>query len=218
MKDSKSFGELKESVQKRREQYLIEKGQEDQILKSIEKRKEKISKLEKEISHLRKVDLLLKQASEYARSQFKEQLEYLITSSLQSVFQKELSFHIELFESHNSPGASFLIEEEVGDERVYYDPLESRGGGLVDMISIILRIAFLYFLEPKIEGPLLLDEPAKHLSDEYVHDFANFLKSLTTDLDLQILLVTHNDHFSFMADKIYKTDFKNHKTTLEELE
>lgn len=218
MKTSVDLQDLKTRVKGRREKYLIAKGQENQIQESIKNREKKIKELEKEQDHLRKVDILLKQASEYARSQIKEQLEYLVTASLQAVFQKELSFYIELFESHNSPAASFLIEETIEDQKVYYDPLESRGGGLVDMISIILRIAFLYFLEPKMYGPLLMDEPAKHLSDEYVHDFADFLKSLSEDLDLQILLVTHNDHFSFMGDKIYKTKLKDHITHLTELE
>ena len=75
-------------------------------------------------------------------------------------------------------------------------PEQSRGGGVIDIISLALRIAFLQIHKPKIEGPLILDEPAKHVSEDYIFNVADFLKRASEMFNRQIIIVTHNNHLS----------------------
>ena len=89
------------------------------------------------------------------------------------------------------------------DEKVLLQTGRRWGGGVVDTVSIALRIAFLLKYSPPIQGPIILDEPAKHLSDEYVFNIAEFLKQVCKEFNRQIILVTHNQHLSAIGDKTY---------------
>jgi DNA repair exonuclease SbcCD ATPase subunit len=65
-----------------------------------------------------------------------------------------------------------------------------------------LRVAVLQtFSRPKIIGPLVLDEPAKHVSDEYITRVTKFLKNVSEMYERQIIVVTHQQHLSQVADK-----------------
>jgi DNA repair exonuclease SbcCD ATPase subunit len=54
-----------------------------------------------------------------------------------------------------------------------------------------------------IEGPFILDEPAKHVSEEYIINVGKFLKEINTNFNRQIIMVTHNTHLSEISDKRY---------------
>jgi len=57
-----------------------------------------------------------------------------------------------------------------------------------------------------IKGPIILDEPAKHVSDDYITQVAEFLKQVTYMFNRQVIMVTHNRHLSEMADKWYRVE------------
>lgn len=74
----------------------------------------------------------------------------------------------------------------------------------MDIISLAIRIAMMQIHDPKIDGPLILDEPAKHVSDEYIVNVADFIKQISTTFKRQIIMVTHNNHLLQSADACYK--------------
>ena len=87
-------------------------------------------------------------------------------------------------------------------------PQEARGGGIVDIISLALRVAMLQCGPGKIEGPLLLDEPAKHVSEEYITQVGEFLRQVSKSFNRQVIIVTHDRHLSEIADKSYRIELK----------
>lgn len=62
---------------------------------------------------------------------------------------------------------------------------------------------------PKIEGPLILDEPAKHVSDDYIVNVAEFLKNVSSMFNRQIIMVTHNSHLLESGDYVYRVTLNN---------
>jgi ABC-type nitrate/sulfonate/bicarbonate transport system ATPase subunit len=72
------------------------------------------------------------------------------------------------------------------------DPLDSSGGGVVDVASLGLRIASLVLTKPERRRLLCLDEPLKHLSRSYVPRAKEMLETLTEELGFQLILVTHD--------------------------
>jgi DNA repair exonuclease SbcCD ATPase subunit len=72
------------------------------------------------------------------------------------------------------------------------DPLGSRGGGVVDIVSLALRIVILELYTPRIDGPLMLDEPTKQLSKEFSDRAAELLRAISERTGRQIILVTHD--------------------------
>jgi hypothetical protein len=108
-----------------------------------------------------KVMILLQKTSDYARSQMKTTIEYIVTNALQVVFGQEIRFEVELGTRAGAPTAEFYVVDEAG---LRYKPMDARGGGLVDVICTALRLSVLELYQPKIDGPLILDEAGKHVS------------------------------------------------------
>ena len=87
----------------------------------------------------------------------------------------------------------------------------------MDIISLALRIAFLQVHKPKIEGPLILDEPAKHVSEDYIFNVADFLKRTSEMFNRQIIMVTHNNHLASISTNAYKVYMKGTESRLEKI-
>ncbi len=195
------ISDLRNRYEKREEKYIQAIGRKEQIEKLILSTEKEIEKTAASLDNLQKVDSLFKITSDYARQQSKLQIESIVSNCLSVIFEKPLRFIIELKEMRNRSSAEFFIAEE-GEEP--YGIIDSRGGGVVDIVSLSLRIAFLLKTKPKIEGPLILDEPAKHVSMDYIYNVADFLKKISLEFNRQIILISHDDHLSAMADQSYK--------------
>ena len=128
-----------------------------------------------------------------------------------------MEFKIEINELYGKPNAEFYVLTKTEESIIKTKPELSRGGGVVDIISLALRIAFLEIYKPKIEGPLILDEPAKHVSEEYIFNVADFLKKTSELFNRQIIMVTHNNHLSSIGTKAYRVYMKESKSYLEEI-
>ncbi len=165
---------------------------------------EEIAFLEKENQRLEKVAQLFQLTATFSREQSKAHIEALVTHCLRIVFSTDLSFSIEMAEANRRTHAHFLIEDEIDGTRTTFPPQEARGGGLVDVVSLALRISLLLRYQPPVRGILLLDEPAKHLSEEYIHNVAELLLQVAEEFDLQIILVTHDRHLAYMGETVYE--------------
>lgn len=194
-----------------------EQGKKEKILEEINNNKDKINNIQSEVDLIEKVSLLLQRTSEFARNQAKVQIESLTTNCLQFIFENNIEFEIEIEELYGKANAEFYVTSNIEDTIVRTKPEQSRGGGVVDIISLALRIAFLQVHKPKIEGPLILDEPAKHVSEEYIFNVADFLKRTSEIFERQIIMVTHNNHLSSIGTKSYKIYMKNSESYVEQI-
>lgn len=197
---------LKNRYEKLREYYYSNKGKRDQLLEQKSKVEESLKSTAKYMEVLEKSRVLLQKVSEFAREQARERIESLVTDCLQYIFESDIEFKIEINEVRGKPEAEFFVLSRINGETVKTKPQEARGGGVVDIISLALRIAMLQSGSLAIKGPIILDEPAKHVSDEYIVRVAEFLKHISTSFDRQIVMVTHNRHLSEIADKSFKVE------------
>lgn len=171
--------------------------------------------------HLEEVSMLLVKTADASREAGRQRMEKVVTRALQSVFGSDFTFEIEMDESGGKPVARFLVCS-IGEngEVVKNEPQDSRGGGINDIVAFALQVATLVvYNEPKIQGPILLDEPGKHVSEEYVVKFGEFLEFISKTFNRQITMVTHQPHLAATANKMLisqlvggKTVIKEHKT------
>lgn len=178
---------------------------EDRLMKNIKE----LDLLEENIELLEKVNILFQKTSEYAREQAKTQVETLVSKCLQFVFESEIEFKIEIEELRGRPSAKFFIVTKMEDKEIKLEPEHSKGGGVVDVVSLGLRIAFLETHKPRIGGPLILDEPAKHVSGEYIYNVSDFLKQNSELFDRQIIMVTHDNFLSAIGSTSYTVKIDN---------
>ena len=209
--------ELKGNLNELKEFLARETGKRDKTKEQLQAFKENAKQKEDKVELLGKVGILLQRTSEYARSQAKIQVESLVTKCLQYIFETNIEFLIEIDEQRGKSNAEFYVINELEDILIKTKPELSRGGGVVDIVSLALRIAFLQTHKPKIQGPLILDEPGKHVSDEYIFNVAEFLKQTSELFNRQIIMVTHNNHLAAIGSNSYKVDFKGSITSLTKI-
>ena len=65
----------------------------------------------------------------------------------------------------------------------------------------------------KVKGPLILDEPGKNISAQFISAFGKFLTEVSNTFDRQIVMITHNSKLVEFANNIievYQTNGVSH--------
>lgn len=186
----------------------------EQRLRETERRREEVAA---EMELLDKVRLLLQEASDYAREQARQQVEYMVTQALQVIFGPEVEFKVEVAQRRGQPEAEFFVVSRYGGVEVKSRPQDARGGGVVDVISLALRISLLETARPPVGGPLVLDEPGKHLSEEFAPSLAQFLKTVASSFNRQVIMVTHNHHLAEAADLAYAIELRQGRSEVRKI-
>lgn len=121
------------------------------------------------------------------QTQAHKRIAELVTSCL-AIFEEPYEFKIDFKRARGKTEAILRFERD----GVFVDPLTASGGGVVDVAAFALRLACLVLRKPPLRRLLVLDEPAKHLSAEYRPKFRAILERLSEELNVQIILVTHD--------------------------
>jgi hypothetical protein len=196
-----------DEIKKQKESLIKLKGVKEQIEKQILDEEESLTSLQDEQKLNSQASLfMLSEIVERRQSQL-EAIQSIATSALQQIYGEEYSLKFETFEEQRKDGANnFRIEIKIvsphNGENMETGLLNERGGGLIEVVSFALRIAALKWL--KYEGPILLDEAWKSMSNDYkVDQVVQFLREVTDSTERQVILVTHMfDKFGPEADNI----------------
>lgn len=164
---------------------------------------EELAEAQKEREWLELQRVLLKDASMEARKQAGQILEDIGTHALQYIFEdKELKI-----EFNERDEANVWVVKHLADgSSVTVDPVRADGGGYADAVAFSLNIAMLHMQEPKNMAPMFFDEPSKYISrgdKGYAERVARFFYEISTDLDIQIYMVTHDTSLASIAEVAY---------------
>ncbi len=209
--------ELQPALKKFENYYHKRRWEEEKLQEERESAIRRRRELVAEIDLLQQTRLLLQEASDFAREQARAQIEHMVTNALQFTFGEDISFKVEVQERRGQPDAEFYVVSKYGGVEVKNRPQDARGGGVVDVISLALRVALLQTSRPPLAGPLLLDEPAKHVSEEFAPNVARFLKSLSDMFGRQVVMVTHNQHLTEAADAVYVVEMREGKSLVKKI-
>lgn len=141
-------------------------------------------------------------------------IQNIATAALQQIYGEDYYLKFETFDEQRKDGQNnFRIEIKIVSPHNGIEMetglLNERGGGLIEVVSFALRIAALKWL--KYNGPILLDEAWKSMSNDYKIDrVVQFLREVTDNTERQVILVTHMfDRFGPEADNIVKVTKDN---------
>jgi len=123
------------------------------------------------------------------KQKMKESFERLVTYALRFIYSENYNFELEFGRRGNLSEINFNVKTP--DFQGASDPLDTSGGGVLDILSLALRICLIELSHPKVEGFLVLDEPFKHLSQGYLEKAEKFLEAINKKIGRQIILVTH---------------------------
>ena len=187
---------------------LVLRYQQDRVKLSM--LEDKITDIEKDINN-KKHDIenheilnrLLNQMADSQRALACKNLEDVCSYALQYATGRNLRMRIDMRQVRNKVAAEIVVVKP--DTNIENFPMDGGGGGLADIISMALRFTMLSFYnDPKVDGPVIFDEPAKNVSADYIPQVADFLLRASQDFDRQIILSTHNDFIASIAPLRYR--------------
>jgi DNA repair exonuclease SbcCD ATPase subunit len=137
-------------------------------------------------------------AQESVKYSIKNGFEAVVTYALQYIFGANYIFELDFGRRGNLQEVGLNVKTATLTEA--YDPMDTSGGGVIDVVSIALRVAIIELHKPKIQGPIILDESFKHLSRMHLPQAGAFLNALVDRMHRQIIMVTHSPELVKMAD------------------
>lgn len=144
---------------------------------------------QQDLSHTEQAQEIIQHLAQRVQQKAHAQITDIVTSCLKLVFgDNAYQFKIEFERKRGRTEAAlkFLRGEQE------FEPLESTGGGMVDVAAFALRVSCLLLHRPRLRKLLVLDEPFSAVSAEYQANVCSMLEGLASDLGLQIIMVTHN--------------------------
>jgi DNA repair exonuclease SbcCD ATPase subunit len=121
------------------------------------------------------------------------QINTVVTRCLQAVFGSEsYQFRLVFELKRGQTEARAVLIDAQGNE---LDPVQSVGGGILDVVTFGLRLACLALMRPRPAQVLILDEPFRFLSEQYRENVKRLMVELSEELGIQIILVTHISEF-----------------------
>jgi len=136
--------------------------------------------------------------SEYTKQKVKCRIEDLVNTSLQAVFtDKQMEFL--MLPNQTKRGLSFDLYLKTNNNLM---PLqESKGGGVLDIVSLAIRISFLKMFG-NLRQVLILDEPLKNMDKERGKLAISWLKTISEQLKIQFIIISHEEDIIEKADRI----------------
>lgn len=187
---------------------------------------ERVRGLESEVETLtldmattEKAVYLLQKHSEDQQSLLASRVEGIVTAGIRAVFQNPtLVFKMHYSESKGggvkkTPEVKLSVQYEAGSEVVSGSLRHSFGGGLAVVVATLLNVIVVLHMSPRLRPILILDEPLSDLSPNYSgadeltghlrERMADFLKTLTAETDVQLVVVSHEEQLGEAADRHY---------------
>lgn len=191
-------------------------GKLDALTHSLQTCENRINELSLNEDTVSKSSLFLQSLSDTARIQVVEKISGLVTEVLQAVKDKNLEFKMVMGTERNQADLKFvLIDKLTGTE---LNPLESAGGGIVDLISLGLRVSLLLKWKPSLAKVLILDETLKHVSVVDQELAGEFVRKLSEQLGLQIIFISHSKTLAEKAHRTFEIIKENGESHVEEKE
>jgi len=182
------------------------------ITRRLELLEDKKKDLLKQQKHLKEAKDILNEVNLTCQREFKSIVEDITTEVLQEVFGDDYRFTIDYKIMRGKPEASFGIF--IGDAE--HNLKNELGGGVVDVVSLCLRI-ILWAISPERSAPImLLDEPVKFLSKDKLPMMGDMLRTLSEQLGLQFIIITHEQELMNCADKSWEVKRDKKGSYIEE--
>ncbi|VVB50686.1 Uncharacterised protein [uncultured archaeon] len=165
----------------------------------LDKSRTELQGLQEQMKVLEQAGETLKRIGEQKKKATIEMFERVVTMAVKEVFGFDYKFVIEV-SAEKKVLTKFKLLQNDGLE---LDIMTSCGGGVVDVVAFVLKALMLASIRPQREPIMFLDESFSHVSSEYVPKVAMLLKSLSEQLNMRFLLVTHQHAFLEVATNGY---------------
>lgn len=164
------------------------KGQKFQIESDLKENNGEIRRLSREVVYCEQAQTIIQEVAQLTQEQLKYQVSELVTLAMASIFSDPYELEIDFVQRRGRTEADLWFVRN--GKRV--DPMNSTGGGAVDVASFALRVALWSLARPRSCNTLILDEPLKFLKGgDLPEKGALMIKEISEKIGLQIIMVSH---------------------------
>ena len=140
---------------------------------------------------------VLQQAAKLAQAQTATKLSGIVTKAIRSVLDKPYVFHLEFVERRGVTECDIYVTLSGNRASI----LGATGGGLADVCSLALKVA--YLLLSKNDRVLFLDECSRHVNSPRQRKlFATVIKTLSQEFKIQFIINTAIPELIEIADNL----------------
>jgi len=193
-----------ELTRKRHENALLRRQMkefEDRILASAEK-----------LGIVKQATQFLEEVSSSRRGVMKHRIEEVVTEALKLIYGVDYRVELTYTVKNNRSCLDIQMVRTTTQGEVRRE-IGGFGGGVADSISVPLRLMVLLGSK-QVARICVLDECYKHMDVERIELVAEFLKTLTDKLGMQVIICTHHAVIRDRADKTYLVSESNGKSTV----
>jgi DNA repair ATPase RecN len=144
-----------------------------------------------------------RKAARIVQDSLATKLSGIVTKAINTVFEEDFQFVAEFIERRNVSECDLYIKKDNHS----YDILDSIGGGVADVCSVTLQLAFILLSD--VSRVLIVDEVARHLSAPMQDRFAQVLTHLAKEFGFTIIMVTHAPAFAREAARVFEVSQRN---------
>lgn len=139
------------------------------------------------LENIKEAQKIITTLAEGIQQRVHERIAEVVSRCLTAVFDDPYEFRIIFEQKRGKTEARFVFIRD--DQEI--DPLTAAGGGVVDVAAFGLRIACLLLRKPKLRKLLVLDEPFRFVSRNYLPNLVKLIEGLANEMGIQIVMVTH---------------------------
>lgn len=198
------------SAIKKYEQYI---GSRAMIQKSLDRKMSQLEEIEEEVGANYEAVEVLSEISKEINEDIIKRIESIVTLAIRFVYDRPFEVKIILDSNKNNVKANIVVMED-GEE---YDIRSELAGGFVDIASFAMRIAIWSIKHPRLRNLFIFDEPFKW-TGKYMEKAGHMMRYFAEKLDLQIILITHDEVLSSLCDRVYFVSHDGKTSTVKEID
>jgi len=203
---------MENSVKRWREKLERTKGQKAFVLSEMKRVKKELRTENEAVKNLEKAVEITKFVGLETQKQVQFHISAVVTSALHAVFEESpYDFKVEFVERRNKTECDLYFTREGYD----ITPLDASGGGAVDVAALGLRIVSWVMSEPKTRNTIIFDEPLRYLSKDKQERASKMIKELADKLNLQFIIVTHENELTVYNDNVVEIGMQNLKSVIK---
>ena len=194
---------------------LIEQriGRRNQLVEDLASTRQEAARLERAAEYLTKALEIIQVVAKTTQSELEIHISEMVTLALEAVFPDPYKMVLSFELRRNRSEADLLLEDPEGNK---VNPMDSVGGGVVDVAAFALRVAVWSLKRPRTRSVIILDEPMRFLSADLQCRASALLQEISKKLGIQFIIISHEENLFEAADKVFTLVKKNGVSQIKE--
>lgn len=197
------------NAQMLKDKVLRADGQREAVRSLLSSALARIESLERRKRGIDMATTVIQAVARDTQDQLRVRLEDVVQTALDVVFPAKYIFHAEFVTRRGRTELDLWLDK---DGTRIDDILNGNGGGVVDVISLALRICCLTLSTH--ERILLLDEPFKFIRGKARQRLGDMLSAISRQLGIQVIMVADVSDTGIVPDKEFNVSMKARRSVV----